>query len=73
MQIFYRAVMLLAGMGLTAFCGSTLGYRIGLNSGEQWPIIGFALGILLLSQIGVWTLQTRVKALEDKTSTRRAD
>ena len=73
MQKFYRAVMLLAGVGLTAYCGSTLGYRIGLNSGEQWPIIGFALGILLLSQVGVWTLQVRVKALEDKGSTRTAD
>jgi hypothetical protein len=53
-----------AGAALMAVCGSTLGQRLGLQGVAQWPVIGFALGVLLLSQVGVWTLAVRLQALE---------
>jgi hypothetical protein len=68
MQKVYRAGLLLLGVFLTAFCGSELGVWVGLHGFDQWPIIGFALGVLLLSQVSVWTLHARVQALEGKQS-----
>lgn len=60
------AATLLIGIMLMAFCGSELSHRIGLHGFDQWPIIGFALGLLLLSYAGVAELRERVKRLEDR-------
>lgn len=73
MRNLYRTGTFLVGTVLMAFCGSALGHRLGLDGHDQWPIIGFALGLLLLSQVGVWTLRERVQALEDKVGESRGE
>ena len=65
-----RSWALVAATSLMSFCGSSLGDRIGLHGVDQWPLAGFAVGLLGLSYIAMWatgaTLAERLKALESK-------
>ena len=63
MSNFYSAATLFAGIMLMAFCGSELGHRIGLHGFDQWPIIGFAIGLVLLNHAGTARLRERIKRL----------
>ena len=62
---------LLAGVALMAFCGSALGHHIGLHGLDQWPIIGLAIGLVLLNQAGTAKLRARVKRMEDAAAARK--
>jgi hypothetical protein len=55
-----------ATASLVSFCGSTLGDRIGLHGLEQWPLVGFTIGLVGLSYITVWARCERVKTLRTK-------
>lgn len=54
------------GVVLMAFCGSSLGSRLGLHGLDQWPLAGFAVGIILLGQAPGLALRRRVDGLEKK-------
>ena len=65
MPSFFSGATGFLGITLMAYCGSDLGHWIGLHGFEQWPIIGFALGLLLLNFAGTARLRERIKRLED--------
>jgi hypothetical protein len=52
------------GIGLMAFCGSWLGGRIGLHGFDQWPLVGFAVGLLITSQAPLLDVRERLRSLE---------
>jgi hypothetical protein len=64
----HRSSILIGTLGIIvmAFCGSWIGNRIGLHGLDQWPIIGFAVGLLICSQAPLFELRDRLSKLENR-------
>ena len=59
-------LQLVLGIILMAFCGSTIGNKIGYVGMEQAYLAGFALGVVLLGQLPAASLRKRITDLEAK-------
>jgi len=66
----YLGVSTLSALGvlLMAGCGSALGRHMGLAGFESALVAGFAVGIVLVSQIPTAILRKRVEELEKQLS-----
>ena len=56
------------GVLLMVGCGSVLGRHLGLAGLETFFVVGFAVGIILLSQVPAVAIAKRLAALERKLS-----
>ena len=56
------------GVLLMVGCGSVLGRHLGLAGLETFLVVGFAVGIVLLSQAPAVALAKRLAALEERLS-----
>jgi len=56
------------GVLLMVGCGSVLGRHLGLAGLETFFVVGFAVGIVLLSQAPAVALAKRLAALEERLS-----
>jgi hypothetical protein len=55
--------LLLAGNTLVAFCGTSIGLRIGLHGLDQWSVAGYSLGLMMASGQGALRLRQSVRDL----------
>jgi hypothetical protein len=58
------------GVILMVSCGSVLARHLGLAGLETFFVVGFAIGILILSQLPALALAKRLATLEEKLSGR---